>query len=115
MAARFRVIVLDQDDRTFHYVLWADVPVARQPFYANPAAVSAWKDALPADNAQLVSGAVTEKTGSVVFPTGTGIAASQAALQDLWQSFQSRVTNDNMWIRYGSTWDGATWVMTGVA
>jgi hypothetical protein len=114
--ARLRVIVLDQADaRTFHYVLWADVPLARQPFYARPGAVSVWKDALPADNAALVSGAVVERDDTIGFPVGTNLATAQAALQTQWQSFQDEITALNRWARYGTTFDGAAWTPGGVS
>jgi hypothetical protein len=120
MAARFRVIVLDKSDLSnqniFRYVLWADVPPVRQAFYTQPAAtVSAWKDATVGDNAQLVSGAVAEKVAEIQVAPGTGMPAIQAEIQIRWQAFQDQVTTLNPWNRYGSTWDGTTWVLGGVA
>jgi hypothetical protein len=120
MAARFRVIVLDKSDlsnqNVFRYVLWADVPAARQPFYVQPAdTVSAWSGAQTGDNAQLVSGAVAEKVDTIQVAPGTGMPAIQAEIQIRWQTYQEQVTNLNPWNRYGSTWDGTTWVLGGVA
>lgn len=114
--ARLRIIILDQDDaRTFRYALWADVPAARQPFYARAGAVSAWSGATAADNAALAAGSVVERVDKMVVPTGTTIPQAQAQLQVNWQSFQALITATNLWARYGTTWDGTTWVAQGVA
>ena len=115
--ARLRIIVLDQQDaRTFNYVFWADVPAARQPFYAKPVGtVSAWKEALVADNAALVDGSVVELVGTLGVPASTSLAQAQAILQATWQAFQDRITATNRWARYGTTWDGVTWTPGGVA
>ncbi len=114
--ARFRVIVLEQQDvRSFRCAFWLDVPAARQSFFVKPAGtVSAWKDALPGDHAALVSGAVVEHVDIVQVPSGTTLAEAQAVLQATWQSHQDRVTNQNVWVRYGTTWDGTSWVSAGV-
>jgi hypothetical protein len=117
MAARLKVIVLERDHDTngFNYVLWADVPVARQPFYAKPTGFkSAWKDALPADLTALESGAVAEATGYVAFPSGGSMAQAQAKLEQKHAEFQAQVTNANPWRFYGSTWDGTAWVIANI-
>jgi hypothetical protein len=117
MAARLRIIVLerDRDANGFDYVLWADVPTARQPFYASVDKKSAWKDALPADNTALQNGSVVESTGHVAFPPGGSMAQTQAELQVRWNAFQNEINAANPWRYYGSTWDGTTWVVTNVA
>lgn len=114
MAARFKIIVLDKPDAdTFHVVFWADVPAARQPFYAKPGAVSAWKAALQADNDKLVSGEVTEQERRFSV-AGMNVAQARAAAEALWTQFQDVVTTNNPWTRYGETWNGTTWVPGGV-
>ena len=121
MAARFRVIILDkgravEEQKIWRYVLWADVPSARQKFYAQPTGTkSAWVDAIQADNDQLVSGAVTEKVDTINGQTGWAMANYQTELQARWQVFQDDVTTNNPWNRYGSTWNGTTWTVGGVA
>ena len=121
MAARFNIIILDKPDPTnaelFKYVLWADVPTARQPFYAKPAGtVSAWKDAIAADNSQLVSGAVSEKVDTVQVAKGSGMAVAQAEMEARWTAYQNEVNTSNPWVRYGSTFKSGTgWVLSGVA
>jgi hypothetical protein len=116
---RLRVIMLERPDRldpnTNRYVLWADVPVARQPFYAEPGKVSAWKDATTADNAALASGAVAELVDTLKAPVGASTAQVQGFLQTRHADFQANVTSNNLWTRYGMTWDGTTWVTGGVA
>lgn len=117
MAARLKIIILNRDTDTngFQYVLWADVPVARQPFYADPAKQSAWKDALPADNTALQNGTVAERTGYSSFPPGGNMAQAQADMQQKWSAYQSDVGGFNPWRYYGSTWDGTTWVVTNIS
>ena len=111
---RLRVIILDRDDRKINYVMWADVPAARQVFYASAGKVSAWKDALPADNTALQLGQVVEEVASEVMEEGVTLAQSRAKIVNSWNTFQNRITALNKWDRYGSTWDG-TWTAGGVA
>lgn len=110
---RFNVIILDRDtnDNEFSYVLWADVPVARQPFYANANAKSAWAGATTADNTALQNGSVVEQSGAQRVPVGATTAQMQAFLQQRWTDYQAAITAANPWQRYGSTWDGTTWVL----
>lgn len=113
---RLRIIMLDQDDpQTFRYVLWADVPLARQTFYANPSAASAWKEATAEDVAALRSGAVVERSDKIVMPKGGMVLQARAILEKNWQGFQDRLTAGAKWTRYGTTWDGTTWATGGVA
>src|SRR3990167_11266269 len=79
--ARLNIIILDRSDPTnpnvYRYVFWADVPSARQPFYAalaGPTAVSAWKDALAADNTALQNGSVVEKMDTIQVPSHATLA-----------------------------------------
>lgn len=115
MAARFRVVILEQEDaRTFRYMLWADVPATRQVFYVTTAN-SAWKDAIEADNDALHAGQVVERVDKLVVVAGTTLAQARVLLEAVWQAYQDKITADNPWQRYGSTWDGSTWVAGGVA
>jgi hypothetical protein len=112
---RLRIIVLDQpggNTLSYNVAFWADVPAARQSYYANAAAVSAWKDALPADTTALQNGSVVEQVMPHQLPPGTTLAQIEAYLQTQWQNYQTQITNFNPWIHYGSTWDGTSWVIT---
>jgi hypothetical protein len=117
--ARFRIIVLDKvlaETNAFNVLLWADVPVARQRFYANDTiAASAWMDAIPADVDALKSGAVVEQVHKISRSQGGNMAQMQGDAQAAWQAFQDTINTTNLWNRYGSTWDGTTWVSDGVA
>ena len=123
MAARFKVIVLEKDPGAPHYtyVLWADVPTARQALYAaawGPTRVSAWKDATNgagSDNEKLQNGSVVETQQSIDVPVGWTLAQIEAEVQIRWTAYQNKITTANPWIRYGTTWDGTTWILTGVA
>lgn len=119
MAARFRVIILDRvdvtDPRSIRAVFWADVPAARQPFYAIPGATSEWKDATAADNTALQDGSVTERVATVVLQAGWTQNQIRNELQTRWQVWQDHVTSWNAWDRYGSTWNGTSWTQGGVA
>lgn len=120
-----RVIILDRlldaerhtgegTSQQWRYVLWADVPVARRPFYANPMAISAWKDASPADLTAIQTGIVTEHVGTLFVPPSAIPTDVRAALQTEWQTFQDQVNMVNPWIRYGTFWNGTTWTAGGV-
>jgi hypothetical protein len=113
---RLNVIVLAQTDlNTYQFAMWADVPTARQTFYANPNAKSAWVGATAADNTNLQSGAVVENVMTQRVPPGTPLTQIEVFLQNQWQAYQTFITNNNPWVHYGSTWDGTTWtVLTGV-
>jgi hypothetical protein len=121
MAARFRVIVLERvEPRTFRYALWADVPLAHQPFYADPALGSAWKGAIAADLTAIRNGEVTERVDVFRAQVAEGatnaavLAAAQTQLEALWTAFQNEITTRATWNRYGSTWNGTTWTNGGV-
>jgi len=115
---RFNVIVLDQtpdDPNTYRFAMWADVPAARQSRYASTSTsttFSAWTSASTADTDALKSGAVVEKVASQRVPAGSSLAQVEAFLQTQWAAYQATVTSYNPWQRYGSTWDGTTWVVT---
>lgn len=113
---RLNIIVLTQmQPNDYDVVFWADVPAARQTFYANPSAKSAWAGATTTDNTNLQTGVMVEQQQMVRVPPGTTLAQAQAFLQAQWQTFQTYITNNNPWAHYGSTWDGTTWVMATVA
>ena len=119
---RLSIIILDrpepENQRVYRYVLWADVPVARQPFYAaltGPTFASAWKDALAADNTALQNGSVVEKVDTIQVPASATLAEIRSFLQARWTNFQASITSINPWQRYGTTWDGTTWTAGGVS
>lgn len=121
MAITKRVIVLEQVNTSplmFRYAMWADVPTARQPFYAaqQVGMVSAWKDAAPADNTALQSGSVVEKIDTVSVPPGTTLVQVEAALQAQWVTWNATIQAANPWVRYGSFMDASNaWTLAGAA
>ena len=112
---RLKIIILDKTGDKLNVAMWADVPVERQPFYADPAKTSAWKDALAADNTALQTGAVVELLRHFDFPGGENLAGVKSELVAAWNGFQAKVTASNPWRRYGTVWDGASWTNGGVA
>jgi hypothetical protein len=116
---RLRVIFLagtPDDPNTWQAALWADVPGARQSFYAQPTTyISAWSGATAADNTNLQNGSVVEQVITQRVPPGTSISQIEAYLQSVWQNYQNSITNNNPWVHYGSTWDGTTWNIVTVA
>lgn len=111
---RLNVIILTRTPDDLSVVLWADVPAARQSFYANPNAKSVWSGATTADNTALQNGSVVENQAIQRVPPGATLAQVQAFLQSQWQNYQNYITNYNPWHNYGSTWDGTAWVMATV-
>jgi hypothetical protein len=111
-----QIIVLEQTAANrFNIAFWLAVPAARQAFYANPSAVSAFKTASAGELSAIQSGAVVEQVGEFSYPAGMGLAAIQSALQAEWTARQAAVTALNSWNRYGTSWDGASWTAGGVA
>jgi hypothetical protein len=111
---RLNVIVLDQtaeDSNTYNVVLWADVPVARQTHYARAGATSAWSGATGADNTNLQNGSMAESVVTQRIPAGSTLPQIEGFLQNIWQQYQNSITTNNLWQRYGSTWDGTTWTI----
>jgi len=108
---RLNIIILEKDSDDFRFVMWADVPAARQTRYADPNKVSAWSGATTQDNSNLKSGAVVETVVTQRTPSGSSQAQIQNFLQDQWTAYQAQINSYNPWVRYGSTWDGTTWTM----
>jgi hypothetical protein len=109
-----QVIILEKlpGPVTFRYLLWAAVPLARQPFYVNAAATTAYKSATAQELQDIKDGKVVERVETGSWP-GMNLAQVQTHLQDRWTAFQSEITNENTFQRYGTNWDGTTWTMTG--
>jgi len=99
----------------YRVCLWADVPVARQPFYADATKGSAYRDASAGELAALRSGAVVERVETFSADPGTSPAEMKARLIQLWQAFQDKVANTNPWNNYGGFWDGQSWAAGGVS
>ena len=111
-----RVIVLEkQGPGQFRVAYWLAVPASRQPFYANPAATSQWKDASGAEVAQLQSGEVREVVETYSSEGAPTLSLVQAAFEERWTNLQAETTVYNPWLRYGSYWDGTTWTVGGVS
>lgn len=107
---RLRAIILEQTGGgPYHYALWVDVPVARQPFYAKAGAVSAWTGALAGDITAIQTGAVAERLDTIERLPGETRAQMQTRIETRWQAWQDEVTNENFWRFHGTTWDGAMW------
>lgn len=112
--ARLKIIILETEPGKVNYAFWADVPAARQPFYAAASKVSVWKDAIAADNTALQNGAVVELVSSYPFEEGVGNVRIRNALIDLHTKYQAEINARNPWSRYGTTYDTA-WTAGGAA
>lgn len=100
---------------TIRYLLRADVPLARQPYYAKADAVSAYPDTPAADLTALRAGQVTERVDEVNVGALT-VAQIQTALVGAQAAFQAVVNGQgaNPWRYYGTSWNGTTWTVAGV-
>lgn len=114
-----KIIILEQinlpSDSDYRYVFWANVPTARQPYYANPDFVSAYKDATTEEIAALRSGSVVEHVDVIPRPAGTTLNQLAAALITRFNTYQYQITNWNPYSRFGTYYDGSTWTSVGVA
>lgn len=109
--------IIDADTRPiFGYVLRADVPAARRPFMANPSYISSFVPVPPdsdPDATGLTNGAVVERAGSVKVDGSLTLPEVQALLIRLQAQFQTEVTSDKTFQRFGTYFDGAVWVPQG--
>ena len=110
-----QIIILDKNAQSglFRCVLWADVPVARRPFYADASLKSAWTGAVAAEIIALTTGAVVERVIELAVSDGATVAQIQAELISRRTLFQAEVTARNPWLRYGTRYDGTTWTAGG--
>lgn len=94
-------------------VLWADVPLARQPFYVKG---STWKSACLTATQQelddLRAGRLAERVVRLSSATGQTFNQAKTDLEVDWTQFQNYVNNFNPWNRYNTAWDGTNWADT---
>lgn len=113
-----KIIILERlhepSDMAFQFVLWAEVPAARQSFYADAEATSAYEQASAAELDAIRTGAVTERVESATYPKELPLPQILTKLEALWQRYQDQVNDRNPWLRYGSHWDGESWTQDGV-
>jgi len=112
------IVVLERtalNPPTIRYLLRANVPLARQPYYANAELVSAYPDTSQADLTALRAGQVVERVDEVNVG-GSTVAQIQAALVEAQAAFQAAANSQaaNKWKYWGSSWDGTTWTLSGV-
>lgn len=107
-----RIVILERSEGqpiTYRVAFWLTVPVARQPYYANPTGKSAWKNCPAPDLAAIQSGAVLEVVETAEMATGANESQVAADLQARWTAKQAALDVDTKLFRYGTTWDGAAW------
>lgn len=100
---------------TLRYVVRANVPLARQSYFADANKTSFYKEAAAADLAALQAGQIVEQLQEDAVG-GRTIAEIQALLIAAQQAFQTLVNSQtyNPYRYYGTTWDGAAWTVAGV-
>ena len=101
---------------TIRYVLRANVPTARQPYFADATKTSMYKNIAAPDLAALRAGQVVERGGSDVVE-GRTVAQIKSGLIAEQITFQEQVNTDgemNPYKYYGTAWDGTVWVNGGV-
>ena len=103
----------EPSDFNFKFVLWADVPAARQSFYADVNKTTTVKDALAAELLAIRQGQILEKQNSASFPAGTTGNQIKTDLIAKFNQFQSEVNSLNPWQFYGTFWDGTIWTNAG--
>lgn len=115
-----RIIILEQSSpwpsqKSFNYLMWADVPVARQFKYVKDVNwVSAYKDATDGELADLRNGLVAESVSTYSFTSGMGMNAIKTELQNNFDNFQAEINGERTWQFYGTFFDGTTWTSGGV-
>lgn len=111
-----KIIILDQvgDPSDYRVVFWLDVPAARQRFYVNATAKSAFLDATAPELTAIQTGVVTEIVERFNRPNGTTLTTLRTALAARHVELQTKVADYNPWNRYGSSFDGSTWTAVTV-
>lgn len=106
----------DNGHLTYRYLLRADVPVSRQAKFAKPSYVSPFQPMPPdtdPDLSDLQSGAVVEVVKSWTLDGTTALSVVLTELAAQQAAYQSAVTGDQTFSRYGSYFDGQKWVAQG--
>ena len=107
-----RIIILERifdPELRFKYLLWAEVPVGNESYFANPNNISAYKNIGPADQLKLINGDLVERVGEYQTLKDTPLATIANDLKTLWASFNNEIQNHNPTVKYGFSWDGTTW------
>jgi hypothetical protein len=110
------VIILERlrpasEAMSFRYALWADVPAARQEFFARSGG-SRFSGATAAENDAINTGQVAERIEDMSVDKAATVAQIKAALEARWNDFQAEI-NRNQWDVYGTFWNGTTWTNQG--
>lgn len=112
-----KIVIMEQvgEPADYRVAFRLDVPVARRVFYANAAATSSVVGATPEEVAALQAGEIFEVVRTFPRDNGTTVAQLRTALVETHGRLQDRLTTNNIWNRYGTSWDGATWTAVTVA
>ena len=105
----------EPSDFSFRFVMWADVPAARQPFYADQTKGSSVKDVTAQELQDIKDGKILERSETAEFIAGTSAAAIRSYLISQFNQFQTEANSRNPWQFYGTFWDGSTWTNAGVS
>lgn len=109
------IIVLENSPKgRIRAAFWLSVPIARQPFYANAAATSAYKNATGPEIAALTNGSVKEEVGEFVVGGMTN-GQIRTMLENELTARQAVVNAHNPWTRYGTFFESNSWTNGGVA
>ena len=95
----------------YEVAFWLDTPSGRQTFLANASATSRVKGATTPEIDAIKAGAIKEFIVSINVPPGSNLVTMQGILAGMHTQFQTDWTNDVVFDRYGSFWDGTTWSM----
>lgn len=105
------IIILDQtgmpSDLNYRVAFWLDVPVPRQPFYANPLAVSAVVGIVAEELAAIRAGQIFEVVEIIPRLAGTQLNTVKQAARDRLVALQQDFNRDNRFNRYGTRWTQA--------
>lgn len=116
MATR-KIVILDRinepSDYDFKYVFRVSSPSKINAYYKDK--VSILLDATQEEKDEVASGAIVETSGIAHFKAGTDIAEVQATLEKLLAEYQGQINSKNPWKLNGSSFDGTSWIIGGIA
>lgn len=110
------IIILDRVSTkrlAYNYILRADVPAARQSFYADPDATSAYPSADATVNDAIKAGQIVERQGTLKPPLGATPAQLAQYLVAAQQDYQAEINSEVKFDRYGTSYDGTSWTSAG--
>ncbi len=108
-----KIIILEktnmQNYQTVSCLFWLAIPHLQRPVYANPGAVSLYKQTTPEELQMIKDGLVIEMQKTLSFSEDTTLDQIKAKLLADYNTEQSNIETETKYDYYGTSWDGTSW------